>query len=129
MLKLMLVGIGGFAGSTSRYMLGAWVHRVLKNPGFPYGTLAVNVLGCLLIGLLGGIAEQQRWFTPETHLLIILGFLGGFTTFSSFGYETYSMAAQSRFPVAALNIVVQLLFGLGAVWVGRIAATSIAGTS
>lgn len=128
-MKVILVGIGGFAGSTSRYMLGTWVHRVLRNPAFPYGTLAVNVAGCLLIGLLGGVAEQQRWLTPETHLLIVLGFLGGFTTFSSFGHETVTMAAQSRFSVAAANVALQLLLGLGAVWAGRVAAGWMSGAS
>ncbi|MFZ0390085.1 MAG: fluoride efflux transporter CrcB [Calditrichia bacterium] len=118
--KLLLVGAGGFLGSVSRYLASGAVHRLLKNPWFPYGTLSVNVLGCFLIGLLGGVAESRQLFSPEVRLLVFLGFLGGFTTFSTFGYEVFSFARDGQLAAAGLNIVLHLLLGLAAVWGGLV---------
>ena len=65
MLGIMLVGVGGFLGSVLRYLVGGWVHRLLDNPWFPYGTLVVNLVGCLVIGFLGGLAENRQVFSPR----------------------------------------------------------------
>ena len=86
MKAILLVGTGGFIGSVLRHWFSAWVFRALDKPWFPFGTLAVNVVGCFAIGLLGGIAEQRRFFDYEIRLLIFVGILGGFTTFSAFAY-------------------------------------------
>jgi len=94
----------------------------LDKPWFPVGTLAVNVFGCLVIGFLGGIAEQRRVFDPEFRLFVFVGILGGFTTFSAFAYETASLAQDGRLPGALLNIALQVMIGLAAVWVGGLLA-------
>lgn len=118
MLKVLLVGAGGFLGSAARYITGGVVHRLLDKPWFPYGTFTVNILGCFLIGLLAGVIETRQIFTPETRLFLMVGILGGFTTFSSFGYETISLARDAQMLPAFLNVALQILLGLSAVWLG-----------
>lgn len=119
MASIILVGMGGFLGSVFRYLLSGWVHRIAGDGWFPYGTLAVNVLGCLAIGLLNGIAEERQVFSPETRLFLFIGLLGGFTTFSTFGYETFALARDAQMLAALTNIALQLALGLSAVWLGN----------
>jgi len=119
MLRVFLVGSGGFLGTILRYAVGGWVHDLLDNTSFPYGTLAVNAAGCLLIGLLSGIAESRSVFGPEARLFLFIGVLGGFTTFSSFAYETFSLARDTENLAAVVNIVAQLILGLMGVWFGN----------
>jgi len=118
MTKLILVGTGGFLGSVSRYLLSGLTHRLVGRADFPYGTLAVNVIGCLMIGLLSGLAENRQLFTPELRLLVFIGFLGGFTTFSTFGYEVVSFARDGQLIASLGNLMLHLVLGLGAVWTG-----------
>lgn len=127
MIGILLVGVGSFFGGVFRYGLSIWVHRLLDNPWFPYGTLAVNALGCLLIGFLSGLAEARAAFTPEVRLFLFVGVLGGFTTFSSFALETFSLARDTQSLAALVNIGLQLVFGLLAVWFGNILAHAIGG--
>jgi CrcB protein len=114
----LLVGIGGFVGSACRYLLGGWVHGVVPFASFPYGTLLVNVSGCFLIGVLGGLTDSRQALGPDGRLFVLLGLLGGFTTFSSFAYETLALARDADYLRAAANVAAQLLLGLGAAWVG-----------
>jgi len=118
MLKILYVGVGGFLGSIARYWASGLVHRILDKPWFPVGTLAVNVIGCLLIGFLGGLAEKSQIFTPEVRLLVFIGFLGGFTTFSTFGFEIITFARDGEIFSALANIVLHIVLGIGAVWLG-----------
>jgi protein CrcB len=83
-------------GGVLRYLLSTWVHRLLDNPWFPYGTLLVNITGCLAIGFLASLAEDRAVFTSEARLFIFIGILGGFTTFSSFALETFSLARTAK---------------------------------
>jgi len=122
MREIILVGVGGFIGSVLRYALSGWVHGFLKNPWFPYGTLAVNVSGCLLIGFCTGLAESRSVFTAEARLLIFIGILGGFTTFSTFAFETFSLARNAQTMGAALNVALELMLGLAGVWIGNMLA-------
>ena len=122
MRELLLVGTGGFLGSVARYYLGGLVTQATAVSRFPYGTLAVNITGCLLIGLLGGLAEQTSAFSPHTRILIFTGLLGGFTTFSAFGYETMFLAREHAWSWAALNVGAQVILGLAAVWTGHAVA-------
>lgn len=124
---MVLVGVGSLIGGVLRYSLSTWMYRVLDNPWFPYGTLAVNGLGCLGIGFLAGLAESRLAFTPEARLFIFVGILGGFTTFSSFALETFSLARDTQSAAALLNIGLQLALGLIAVWIGNIMAQVIGG--
>ncbi|HKA34898.1 MAG TPA: fluoride efflux transporter CrcB [Candidatus Binatia bacterium] len=118
MLRLLLVGTGGFLGAALRYLVTAWVHKVMDNPWFPYGTLAVNVAGCLVIGFLAGLAESRSSFSSEARLFVFVGIIGGFTTYSSFAYETYSLARDAQHFSASMNVALQLCLGLAAVWIG-----------
>lgn len=120
MENIILVGTGGFVGSVARYLMGGWVYRLVKAPLLPYGTLAVNFLGCLVIGFLGGLSESRQVFSAETRLFLFIGVLGGFTTFSTFGFETFSLARDGEFLAASGNVVAQVVFGLGAVWLGNV---------
>jgi len=124
-MKTLLVGCGGFLGSIARYAVGGAIHRAVQAPVFPFGTLCVNVVGCLAIGILGGLVEGRGLFTPETRVFLFIGVLGGFTTFSSFGYETFQLLRDGERLFAAVNVGLQMGLGLAAVWAG-FAATRLA---
>ena len=127
MRGVIFVGIGSFIGGVLRYGLSTWVHRALDNPWFPYGTLAVNGLGCLVIGFLAGLAESRSAFTSDVRLFVFVGILGGFTTFSSFALETFSLVRDTQSAAALVNIGLQLALGLAAVWIGNVLAHMIGG--
>jgi fluoride exporter len=127
MSGILLVGVGSLIGGVLRYGLSTWVHRFLDNPWFPYGTLAVNALGCLAIGFLAGLAESRVAFTSEVRLFLFVGILGGFTTFSSFALETFSLARDTQTVAALTNIGLQLVLCLLAVWIGNILAHAMGG--
>ena len=118
MFKLLLIGIGGFLGSITRYTVGGLVHQLFDKPFFPYGTLAVNVIGCLVIGIVGGLVENRQLFNPELRALILIGFLGGFTTFSTFGYEIFTFARDGQLLASLANLFLHLGLGFFAVWLG-----------
>jgi CrcB protein len=122
MTNILLVGIGGFLGSVARYLASGYVQQISKSVDFPYGTLAVNLLGCLVIGFLSQLAESRGLFTGEARLFAVTGFLGGFTTFSSFGNETLNLMRDSQMTNALANIGANVVIGLFAVWLGRTAA-------
>ena len=119
MSKLILVGIGGFVGSILRYVLSGYVQHWTKSAGIPYGTLVVNLTGCLIIGFCSQLVDARGFFSTEARVLIFIGILGGFTTFSTFGNETMNLLREREFFVAFANMTAHLVFGLGAVWLGR----------
>jgi fluoride exporter len=118
MTNLLLVGCGGFIGSICRYSLNGLIQRFLSQPWLPYGTLVINILGCFLIGLLSGLSEMRQFLSPEFRLMVFIGLLGGFTTFSTFGYESYGLAKNGNFSATLFNIAIHVIFGLFAVWLG-----------
>lgn len=118
MKAALLVGCGGFVGALLRYGLGGLVHRQLPLTTFPVGTLAVNLLGCLAIGVFAGLAESRQLFGPELRTFALVGLLGGFTTFSTFGFETFAMARDGEALRASANVGLQVVFGLACVWLG-----------
>ena len=118
MRDLLLVGAGGFAGSVARYLVGGWVTQLAAGARMPFGTLAVNALGCLVIGVVGALAEQRDLFGAPLRLLLFTGVLGGFTTFSAFGYETFFLVREQRWGLAALSIALHLVIALPCVWLG-----------
>ena len=121
MVKILLVGTGGFLGSVFRYLLSGLVYRILAaKPVFPYGTLVVNLLGCFLIGFVSGLAESRQILNPELRVLILIGLFGGFTTFSTFGYESFSLARDGELLYLFSNISFHIVFGIAAVWLGHI---------
>jgi len=117
--NIILVGAGGFIGSVLRYLVSGYVQQASRSLDFPFGTLAVNVFGCFVIGFLSQLAEDQGLFTSESRLFVFTGILGGFTTFSSFGNETLNLARDSQMMNAFANIGTNLIIGLFAVWLGR----------
>ena len=125
MMNVMLVGAGGLIGSVLRYLIGAWVQSASGNSWIPYGTLTVNVAGCFLIGLIAGLAETRQFLGEGTRALVLFGLLGGFTTFSAFGYETIAMVREDHMAAAAANVVLQVALGLTAVWIGLSVSHSI----
>lgn len=116
--QIGLIGMGGFIGSISRFYLSGLVHRIIPHLSFPLGTLAVNILGCFFIGLLYGFADTRQLFDDEVRLFLVIGVLGGFTTFSTFGYETLALLRDAEFTWAILSVLLHLIAGLGAVWIG-----------
>jgi len=122
MLGIILVGAGSFVGGVCRYLLSTWVYKFLDNPWFPFGTFVVNALGCLVIGFLAGLAETRSIFTSDVRLFIFIGIIGGFTTFSSFALETLLLARDGESLAAILNIGLQVVLGLLAVWIGNLLA-------
>ena len=122
MLSVLIVGLGGFIGSALRYLVGGWAQGLSKSLDFPYGTLTVNLIGCFVIGFLGELAEARGIFTSETRLLVFIGLLGGFTTFSSFGNDTLNLARSGQMLNALTNVAVNIIFGLLLVWLGHTVA-------
>lgn len=118
LINSAVVGSGGFIGALARYGLSGLVHRQVPLAAFPYGTLVVNLLGCLLIGVLAGLADSRQLFGPEFRLFALIGVLGGFTTFSTFGYETLALVRDAEYLRAVTNVSVHVILGLALVWLG-----------
>jgi fluoride exporter len=123
--KTLLAGIGGFAGSALRFVVAGLVQNWSGSFRFPFGTLAVNLAGCLVIGFLSQLAETRGFFSAEARTLIFIGVLGGFTTFSAFGNETINLWRDGESMLAAANIAAHLVLCLGAVWLSRALAYQI----
>lgn len=121
----LLAGVGGFIGSILRYWLSGIAQRWVTD-GFPLGTLTVNVLGCLVIGAFWSLVEYRQLFHPEIRVFVTVGILGGFTTFSAFGYETFVLLRDGEYLPAVTNVTANVLFCLAAVAIGWIAAKALA---
>ena len=119
---VLLAALGGAVGSALRYLAVAVTGRCYPNAVFPYGTLAVNVVGCFVIAWLGTLAADKITLNAEVRLFIFTGVLGGFTTFSAFGYETFYLIRTSHLLLAVLNVLANCFLGLGAVWLGYMLA-------
>jgi len=123
MHSLLWICFAGAAGTAARYLIGLWAARQF-GPAFPYGTVIVNLTGCFLIGGVIHIATAQAW--PETaRLVLTIGFLGGFTTYSSFNQETLRLAASGAAGDALTNVAVTVLGGLVAGWLGMMVSRSL----
>jgi len=120
----MFVAIGGGIGSVTRYLTSVWAAGRF-GADFPYGTLIVNIIGCFLIGLFMVLATEKISLPNHWRLMIASGFLGGLTTFSSFGYETLKLVQDGALAPALQNVAANLISGLIATWLGIIAARSI----
>ena len=117
-LDLVYVGLGGFIGSIGRYLAAGAMHQIFPSSYFPIGTAAVNIVGCFLIGILTGLAELRNLLSPEMRMFLLIGMLGGFTTFSTFGHETVALLRDGQFIHAAGNVLIQVTIGLSGVWLG-----------
>lgn len=121
MLKYLLIGAGGFIGSVLRYWTSVNAYKIFGEE-FPYGTFVVNTLGCLLIGFIAEISENRFLVSPEIRIFLMIGFLGGYTTFSTFGYETFVLLQDKDYLTAFLNILLSVAICLASVWIGTLIA-------
>ena len=117
MLKLVMIAAGGGVGAVLRYAVAGWGQR-LGDGVFPVGTLVVNVIGCLLIGVLGAAFAGPHLIREEYRLALMVGVLGSFTTFSTFGAETFALVNAGQLRLAMLNIMLSNGLGLSAAWFG-----------
>lgn len=117
MHRTLLVGAGGFLGASTRYLLGGLVYRFLPSD-FPYATFLINVSGCLAIGVLATLAEASVGIRTDGRLFWLVGVLGGYTTFSTFGYESLVLLRDGSSLLAAANVIGHVVLGLAAVWAG-----------
>ncbi|MDA1107599.1 MAG: fluoride efflux transporter CrcB [Proteobacteria bacterium] len=124
MTQVFAIAAGGALGSVLRFWMSAWVSGQWGRD-FPYGTLAVNVLGCLLMGILFVLLTERLNLAPVWRAGLLIGVLGGFTTFSAFSMETVSLIEAGALLRALLNIMVSVVVCVGATWVGVIAARQI----
>jgi CrcB protein len=118
-MNFVLVFLGGGIGATARYGLQGAVYRI-TGAGFPYGTLVVNVLGSLLIGFLMSFFEERFVVNASFRVFLAIGILGGFTTFSSFSFETMALLRDGSYALGLWNIVSSVVVCLGATWLGMI---------
>jgi CrcB protein len=121
MVQLLFVGVGGFFGAIARFAVTKFVQS-WANDTLPYGTLTVNILGCLLLGFLMQIFLEREFLSVNARLLVTTGFLGALTTFSTFSYETYILFNEQSFLYAGLNILLNLVLGFALLWTGVILA-------
>ena len=117
--QALAVAAGGALGSALRFLTSLWVHGLLGR-GFPYGTLAVNVLGCLLMGLLFELFLERFASGGVLRAAVLIGFLGGYTTFSAFSIETLNLVEQGALAKAAINVAGSIILCIGATWIGII---------
>lgn len=116
-VKIIAIAIAGGLGALARYGLGGLVHRV-AGADFPWGTITVNVLGCLLFGFVWALAEERGVLRPELRAIILVGFMGAFTTFSTYIFEISTLLRDAQWMMAAANFLAQNIAGLAAVLLG-----------
>ena len=115
--QILLVGFGGFVGSVARYLLSGTITKWFPN-SFPVGTFIVNITGCLMIGIIYGVASRFGWMTQEWKLFLATGICGGFTTFSAFAYEGFRLIETSEYWIFASYTLLSLIFCVLAVFFG-----------
>jgi CrcB protein len=126
-MNILLVAIGGAVGSVGRYLIGGWVQS-LAGSGFPAGTFFVNVTGSLIIGVILGLVERGA-LSSQARLLLAVGLMGGYTTFSSFSYDSLGLLQAGETGRFLLNIAGQLVIGLLAAYLGVVMTRAIGGLS
>ncbi len=116
-MQFLWVGLGGFLGANARYLVALWAAG-RYGVNFPYGTLIANVVGCFCIGFFLTLTTEWLTAPTEIRLFVAVGFLGGFTTFSSFSFETFALVEQSRWWTAVLNLFADIILGFIGVILG-----------
>jgi CrcB protein len=120
MKSMLIVGFGGCIGAIIRYKLSGLVMHHTEGWKFPAGTFAVNVIGCLVAGIMMALAIKHNYFSPNIRLLIFTGLLGGFTTFSAFGVDTVYLLERHEIFWAGLYVLLTVLAGITALWLGTL---------
>lgn len=127
MARFLWICLGGAAGTGARYLLSGWLLRA-AGPGFPWGTLAVNVIGSFLLGLIMQVSLTTGLISPTLRLGLTTGVMGGFTTYSTFNYETLQYLQQNEWLAACANVTATLLVCLAAGVLGVLAGKLLAGS-
>lgn len=122
--KLALIAVLGAGGALARYGLGGLVYRI-SGGSFPFGTFVVNIIGCFLFGLIWPLAEERLLISSNTRMIILIGFMGSFTTFSSLIFETSELMRDSQWALALANMGGQVVVGLVALYIGMMVGRSI----
>lgn len=117
-MKIVLVLLGGAFGTGLRYFLSSFIYTKVKEPTFPYANLVINVSGSFLIGILAELFETRVLVAPVMRIALLTGVLGGYTTFSSFAFETVSLLRDGELWLATVNVSLSVVLGLAAVWLG-----------
>lgn len=119
MQKTILIGVAGLVGTLLRYWVSGYVARQ-HGETFPWGTIAVNLIGCLVTGTVFFLTEERSLLSPTVRSVILIGLLGGFTTFSSYGLQTFTLLRDGEYSLAMLNVVVSNILGVFMVWLGYV---------
>ncbi len=117
MRGLLIIGLGGMLGSIARYLTGQAINKLFTYQ-LPVGTLAVNMAGALLIGIVIGMGERFRWFNEPWHFFLAIGFCGSFTTYSTFAYENYTLLKEGHLASFMFYVVISLVVGIMLAWLG-----------
>ena len=120
-MKYLLIVVGGGAGSLMRYLVASAISTRM-GARFPWGTVIVNVTGCFLIGLIMTVLTERANLNPNWRFALVVGFLGGYTTFSSFEWETFGLVRDGAFWLGLANVIGSVTFGFAAVWLGALLA-------
>ena len=127
-MKIAWIAAGGALGAVLRYLVAGWSQRASGSATFPWGTLAVNLLGCLSIGALGAVFAGPHRVREEVRVMLLVGILGGFTTYSSFAFETFMLADERQYARALANIVLTNGLCLAAAWLAYRVVQAVRGT-
>jgi CrcB protein len=119
MQRTILIALAGLAGTLLRYWVAGHVARQYEET-FPWGTMAVNLIGCLLTGAVFYVTEERFLINPTVRTVVLIGLLGGFTTFSSYGLQTFVLLRDGEYGLATLNIITSNVLGLFMVWAGYV---------
>lgn len=120
MLQIIWIGLGGFVGAVLRYFVSGFVHWISRAGYFPVGTMTVNIIGCFFIGLLSVLVDGQNVMDPQIRAFIFVGFLGAFTTYSTFGNDSLNLFETGNSMGVIVNVGLHLILGIGAVWGGKL---------
>ncbi len=126
MREVAIIALSGALGSVGRYVVSGWAYRIFGEQ-FAYGTIAVNVIGCFALGVVMEMSLVTDLLSGTMRLAVTIGFLGAFTTFSTFGYETHQYMESGAWWLALLNVAGNVLLGIVAVWAGLAVGRSLFG--
>ena len=123
-MRAIWVGIAGFFGATFRYWLDGWVTRI-TGAGFPWGTFVINMTGCFLIGALTTVLTERVLPHPNVRIAVTVGFIGAYTTFSTFAYESLRQIQDGAVGLALVNVVASVVVGIAAAWIGVVVGRAL----
>ncbi len=127
-MRILLLMLAGSLGTVSRYLLQGAVQSV-SPPTFPYGTFVVNAIGCFAFGVVWSLAEERYAISHEVRIVVLVGFMGAFTTFSTFAFESLQQLRDSELLIAGLNVALQCVVGIALVYAGMLLARSVGGAA